>query len=200
MLKNKIFIFFICFLCAFTFFICPVFATDTSVLPEKMVETMDEDMISDFRNSNYYALFYSNSSREYYLIFDTKGVLVYKEDGWFTFSCISGNGNYLIFSEDYSGIFTHISSGGLGTTDGLQISEDFYVLDANYVVKDRKTGEVFTLPPQVTGTLAPIYQRITLEEVLQEILAILPITLMTIVGLIGLRKALSLLFKVLRRS
>lgn len=56
----------------------------------------------------------------------------------------------------------------------------------------------FTTPPQ--GILAPIVETTPLEEVIKEILGILPIVLITIVGLISLRKALQLLSAVLHRS
>ena len=70
--------------------------------------------------------------------------------------------------------------------------------------KDRFNGpgDFFYNPPivEATGILAPIYQKTPLEETLQEVVMILPVILMTIVGLIGLRKALKFLSKVLHRS
>ena len=62
--------------------------------------------------------------------------------------------------------------------------------------------DFFFNPPTVkaTGILAPIVQDSPLEEVMKEIIVILPIVLMTIVGLIGLRKALAFLSTVLHRS
>lgn len=48
--------------------------------------------------------------------------------------------------------------------------------------------------------LVPIMEKAPLAKVMEEILEILPVVLMTIVGLIGLRKALKFLLMALRRS
>lgn len=59
---------------------------------------------------------------------------------------------------------------------------------------------VFQKTPVEEKTLALIMKKTPLEEVMKEILEILPVVLMTIVGLISLRKALQILSRVLHRS
>lgn len=70
-----------------------------------------------------------------------------------------------------------------------KISDNYYFVSGN---------AVFYQPPQVV--LTPIMKETPLEEVMKEILGILPVILVIIVGLISLRKALRLLSKVLHRS
>lgn len=70
-----------------------------------------------------------------------------------------------------------------------QISENYFFVSGN---------AVFYQPPQVV--LTPIMKEAPLVEVMKEILEILPIVLMTIVGLISLRKGLQLLSTVLHHS
>lgn len=54
--------------------------------------------------------------------------------------------------------------------------------------------------PVGVGTLPPIVEKINLGLTMEEILGILPIVILTLVGLIGLRKALQFLSTLLRRS
>ena len=55
-------------------------------------------------------------------------------------------------------------------------------------------------PVGVQSTLVPIVQEAPLEGVIQEIVGILPIVLITLVGLIGLRKGLALLSQILHKA
>lgn len=56
----------------------------------------------------------------------------------------------------------------------------------------------FQQPP--VGVLAPIVEEVPLEETIKEIVGILPIVLITLVGLIGLRKGLALLSQTLHKA
>ena len=62
------------------------------------------------------------------------------------------------------------------------------------------SGNVVFCQPLEEMILAPIMEKTPLEEVMREILGILPVVLITIVGLISLRKGLQLLSTVLHRS
>lgn len=75
-------------------------------------------------------------------------------------------------------------------------TQDF--IASNYDVIKTGSNEVFFKPPQ--GILAPVVAQVTMGKVLQEILGILPIMIIILVGLIGLRKGLALLFRILRQS
>ena len=82
-----------------------------------------------------------------------------------------------------------------GTTDKIIYS----CLDlSSYKNELNGTEDFFSNPLPVT--LAPVVEKTHLEEVLTEILKILPVVLLTLVGLIGLRKALAMLSTLLRRS
>ena len=87
----------------------------------------------------------------------------------------------------------------------VSINFDLYSV-GNNALYDGGSSLVFQKPPVgeipvvVERTLAPIMEKTPLEEVMKEILGILPVILMTIVGLISLRKALQLLSRALHRS
>lgn len=82
-----------------------------------------------------------------------------------------------------------------GEVEILASSLDIYKYDSS---TNSLTEQVFPVPLQ--GILAPIVAEAPLAEVMKEILEILPVILMTIVGLISLRKGLQLLSTVLHRS
>lgn len=75
-----------------------------------------------------------------------------------------------------------------------------------YGTTNYNDGElVFQLPTlKKTTTLAPVIQREktkgTLQETLTEILVVLPLIIVVVVSLVGLRKALKMLSMLLRRS
>lgn len=79
----------------------------------------------------------------------------------------------------------------------LFCSNDIYTDSSLTSVSYEK--EVFQLPPQ-EKTLAPIVEGIPMEGTLMEIVKLIPIVIMTIVGLISLRKALQVLSTFLRNS
>lgn len=89
------------------------------------------------------------------------------------------------------------------------VSEHTYIV-ANHDIKNTTNNQaegsvVFTEPVTKNGTaLAPVIQREktkgTLQVVLKEIIAILPLIIAVVVSLVGLRKALKMLFQLLRRS
>ena len=72
-----------------------------------------------------------------------------------------------------------------------------YEFRYNYILQNSSGDRLFPLPPTV---LAPILEEAPLEEVIKEIVEILPIVLITIVGLISLKKGLNLLSTVLHNS
>lgn len=112
--------------------------------------------------------------------------------------------SYLLGSEGYSN-----SSIDFDDYTILSCSLDIYEYNTE---TNMLTNKVFPQPPVeeppveeetpvvVEKTLAPIMETTPLEEVMKEILGILPVILMIIVGLISLRKALRLLSRVLHRS
>ena len=62
---------------------------------------------------------------------------------------------------------------------------------------------VFQQPPQVqeqATTLAPIVEEMETEKTLAEIVAILPVVLVVIVGLLAMRKAIKFLMKTLKQG
>lgn len=72
------------------------------------------------------------------------------------------------------------------------------IIFSNFSLKDKQGSVVFQPTPAVV--LAPIAQEAPLEGTVQEIVGILPIVLITLVGLIGLRKGLALLSQTLHKA
>lgn len=83
---------------------------------------------------------------------------------------------------------------------------DYFFLASNYDIVKTSDGTTFFHQPTLrkATTLAPVIQREktkgTLQVVLQEIIQILPLIIVALVSFLGLRKALKMLFTVLRRS
>lgn len=125
---------------------------------------------------------------------------------------ISSNGyfhNYVIIFNAYNkDNNTYIVKSGSNVLNSLarKINSTIIADDYNstnpitdiYIVSKTSDDLVFQAPPGVI--LAPIVEETPLEGVMKEIVEILPIVIVTIVGLIGLRKGLQLLSKVLHNS
>ena len=93
--------------------------------------------------------------------------------------------------------------GGVGPCDGSEGTYSVQILSSNYDVLDKKGEVVFQktpVPAQNQAILVPIVQEAPLEETTKEIMGILPIVLITLVGLIGLRKGLALLLQTLHKA
>lgn len=97
---------------------------------------------------------------------------------------------------------------GWGSTDILD-NYKFALCDVDDIVlstfdiysKENNDELVFQKTPVgVQSTLVPIVQEVPLEGVLQEIVETLPVVLITLVGLIGLHKALALLSQILHKA
>ena len=66
------------------------------------------------------------------------------------------------------------------------------------IYTDENLSDFFLKPP--LRTLTPVVQEESLQGILNQVLGILPIVMLILVGLIGLRKGLALLFRFLRQS
>ena len=97
---------------------------------------------------------------------------------------------------------------GWGSTDILDnykfalCDVDDIVLSTFDIYSKENEGELVfqKTPVGVQSTLAPIVQEAPLEGTVQEIVGILPIVLITLIGLIGLRKGLALLSQTLHKA
>ena len=133
-----------------------------------------------------------------YIGFKSSVHIQYNEDG--SFSLLTDGGNFGYYC-NYGG---NLSFNGTGYLASYEFTSDYSVIygcDCMAQYKDRFSSDFFGRPlPMGQGTLPQITQEARLEGVLQEIVEILPVVLLIIVGLIGLRKALAFLQKVLYRS
>lgn len=99
-------------------------------------------------------------------------------------------------SEDYT-FFTGGPSNGI-----LQANHTVYAEDGETVVFQVAPPEIVEpeIPEQEKTQLTQIVEQMEPKKVMAEVIIILPMILITIVGLIGLRKALEFLQKLLRKS
>ena len=74
------------------------------------------------------------------------------------------------------------------------------VISSNYDLKKVNGDLVFQPAPHKEGILTPIATSMDFSQVMTEVLQILPMMLLILISLIGLMKAIKLLFKVLRQS
>ena len=138
-----------------------------------------------------------------YVGFNDSIVIDYNADGSFI---ISFNNNSL----GLEGSGYHISYDGKnsigdnGWKESIEFSADYEVIhccDCMMQYQDNFSSDFFGRPLQVgQGVLPQIIQVIPLGRVMKEMKVMIPVVLVTIVGLIGLRKALAFLQKVFRRS
>lgn len=151
-------------------YLCHVYSTSSTA-----VDIPTKFSLND--NNNIYIMNMSNSTlyfRQYKLV-----------DG--VWSSVSSEAESIL--KDYSKV---INLGG-------QIPTFYYsTLDVT------QNGEVvFQQPPQVqeqVTTLAPIVEEMETEKTLAEIVAILPVVLVVIVGLLAMRKAIKFLMKTLKQG
>lgn len=133
---------------------------------------------------------------------------VYKsEEPFHPFLCIGKYGSLNLFSApSYSyNIETGTdwvkgdTVGNIGAIDALTMiscTTDIYYSDGNGKTDD---APFFQQTPQV-GIVAQQVEEIQLSQALQEVIAILPMTLVVLVSLVGLRKGLKMLETFLRQS
>lgn len=81
-------------------------------------------------------------------------------------------------------------------------AEDVYISASTYDIMDKDGINVVFHQPTLgkVTTLAPVVNKVEMSPVLKEIIAILPLILVVVVSLIGLRKALKMLSQLLHRS
>lgn len=211
MLKNKIFIFITIILFVFTFFSGSVYATEDT-------GTTDTFSFTGVDNNTYTVPTLPEVDFEHYFIVN-KGsdIHLYMFTGSFSVTKFSDTG--AIFEFDTSSYFRYKLENNIWSkksSTGTYSYSSFTVITSctdllssidkmnavAFAEEGSEESSFFYNAPTVAldGTLAPIYQKTTLTGVLQEIVTILPIVLTIIVGLIGLRKALAFLSKVLHRS
>lgn len=128
--------------------------------------------------------------------------------------CLSSNEGILYhynFSLDYDHVCNSFTSKGLSLystvngDNGEGVSAGSFKLDklvySNVEIKDKDGNVVFQGASQPTrGTLAKVVKAETMKNPLQEILGILPLTLVVVVSCLGLRKALTWLSTLLKQS
>ena len=112
---------------------------------------------------------------------------------------IKGQSNYLkLYNSEYGKTSWKYSTEGTYNFDDATISalvyanDDLYDTDGNVVFQKARQELATIIRPQVEG--------IQLQEILQEIIQILPLTIAVVVSFLGLRKALSWLLTRLRQS
>lgn len=119
-------------------------------------------------------------------------------DTSFDILTISGGDPLTWSSIDSSSIHRDKNAGSNACTYTLS-SEPSFVY-SNYTLKSVDGNVVFQSAPHKEGILTPIATSMDFSQVMTEVLQILPMMLLILISLIGLMKAIKLLFKVLRQS
>ena len=158
------------------------------------VYTIPEDTC---QNYSYFMIYYNEGSFNCYRFFvsDSPIILDYEngkilgQDITFTLGSTITETISKPITREKTGEQNSVSAGGM---------EEYVFLYSNVDLLDSNGDLVFQEPPQ--SSLAPIVEGVETEKTLEEVVLILPIILLTLVGLIGLRKALRMLSMVLRQS
>ena len=190
MFKNKkiILIFFFIFI----FFFLSYRNVFASFSVEYNGETLELPDLPDGLLENYFIL----SSGSSYRIYTSDYEFTYKESrGYLTLE--NGSCQYctLFFGswDDWAG-----SSGASGVSD---INAVVY---SNFDIKDSSGNVVFLSSPQqgeeAQVILAPVVAQVEMSQTLSETVKLLPLIIVVVVSFLGLRKALRMLFRVLRTS
>ena len=197
---NKIVTFFIVIFCVLVLLSVPTLATDNSYTfndfngIERTVPTLPDGI----NNYKHYIMVLSGNDVSIFCFNDKLGIVhspglisLNGDDGTTLklFKSSLGGSSWEEYAEQ--GNYSILSSSVFITT-----SDDLL----KYGSKLNGDDDFFFQPPTVETTLAPIMEETPLEGVLQEIVGILPVVLVIIAGLIGLRKALAMLSRVLHQS
>lgn len=164
---------------------------------EYSLPSLPEDLI----NEKYYVITTDKYGHHHIYCFNESLSIDYTSSSSFIY--FNGDGDAKCTHYYYTDIWqkNEIDKGSQSKDSSVKV---IYSSDNLLKYKDQlSSGEDFFYNPpkvEIQGTLALIMQETPLEGVLTEIVEILPIVLMTIVGLIGLRKALAMLLTVLRQS
>lgn len=162
---------------------------DSENYPYRLVQ----EIYTEVDNGYTYFVYIFCSNKEFYALEDGKSIttegVVYRPN---FYKYPSTKFNYTIdLSSD-----SIYSSYNPSTSPYVMVLSN--VLYSNANINDVNGNQVFLPAPQ-EGELVKVTKSISFLEVFQEILGILPIILLIVIGLLGLRKAINLIFQMLRK-
>lgn len=205
---NKKRIIFILFLILFVM----LFFSNVNYAFQTEIEYDGNKYISDipemYDEYEYYFLWQDGEGSRFYtlLLANSPFVFTYNDDTNTQGNITTSDGSSFLRTQGmwYSNSQTVIFK----TTDGYPFTQTSHGLNpsllpnynVNHNVINTKDGSVFFQAPLEEGILATTLQETPLEEVTQEIMLILPLIIVAVVSLIGLRKAWRLLSKLLRKA
>ncbi len=148
-------------------------------------------------NHNFKNYFCYSCSDGYRLLLSDTDIYIKEDFSWVNTDTDSGKVVYW-YGKMENGSNTFKGSLGKNYFSG-SVPDGFEFLYSNCDIKDPFNGKV-VFQPTPAVVLAPIAQEAPLEGIVQEIVGILPIVLIILVGLIGLRKGLALLSQTLHKA
>lgn len=159
-----------------------------------------------FKSFAFCAFTHEETNQFYLSVVFTNGDLILDpahDDGVSATDGILYNRYFLLDYEHECNTFTSKGLSSYSVSEGARIGS--FTLDklvySNVDIKDPDGNVVFQGASQPTrGTLAKIVKAETMKNPLQEILGILPLTLVVVVSCLGLRKALTWLSTLLKQS
>lgn len=206
--KNKLFIFFTFLFLVISFTSSCFASTDWTFTGYNDVEYTIQSLPDKVNDYKYYILIDTtfgssniNNSRKYLFLFNNDIEIEKSSSNTIKILNIDNFSNPTFYLYDSSGWTSRTINIGytIGNVVGVIHSSSNLLNKKDELLNLLENG-FFLTTPKAEGTLAQIMEVTPLEGVLQEIVEILPIILVTIAGLIGLRKALAMLLKVLHQS
>lgn len=194
------------FMCLFGSYVC---ATDVTFYNNDLPITIT-GMNNPYDN---YAIFIdTNTGHDYdvYYIFSwdsTSSKLLYNlnSSGSTSFRCVDSNNNKV----DYYFSFARSDNLDISSrtfdvkSSSFTPGNPYYFVYTNTNIYDYNNHDlvVFQAPPQqVEGIIASQTQGVEMNRILQEIVAILPVVLVVIVGILAIRKAIQFLTQLMKRQ
>ena len=187
--------------------IVPCSCLDTGSLPEGIGECLNNDedfdksFLENLYNSNYYILTTNPSINGYTLWFSSEPINFYcfknfYNNYMYSIGTTSSEVNFYeitFFSEDIINFDYTTSSTSIVHEGGKSISRSpnyTSFIQGNYDIVDSESGEIYYTVPTVPTVLEVATKGVTLDGVLSEVVNLLPVVLIVVVGLIGIRKGI----------
>ena len=192
-IKNNKIIFFVFFLFVFFSITGVCFATTTSEIDTVLTETLPniDGIVGD--NDNWFVYFDTNRG-SYNIVISPGSIIYYPDDGYYSFKFIDVGFKY----ELIDGAWSYVKEYPIGfVTWSFDITS--YICASNFDIYDTSNNLVFQKAPTLS-TLTGIFSTQMVKGATKEIIIILPLIIVVVVSLVGLRKGYSLLSALLHKA
>lgn len=197
-LKNKILIILIALISCLLLNATNCFAA-TNFTFNDGEKTVELNLNDSFDSVSEHIVILKNSDSSDYLIYFSDTEIYLNYDG----SMLKLTTNSRIHRYSYSSLQnsnTELSGIGLPSDSAMISAWSFLTANKTTYTSEAHEEVFFQLTPQENLILAPIVEEVETQEIMSQILTVLPIVIVVIVGLIAMRKAIKELLNLLKRS